>query len=395
MKIDAHIHFTPPELATNLAQFAEREPYWGLLLDPPEGKSIQGWASPDRMLADMDAAGIDKVVIVGEYFQRHASCVARNDQAIELVKRWPDRIVAMATIQPAAGPAALEELERCMDHGLQGVGELNPYAQGIDLFDKRFLQLVERCIERDQPLNLHVSEEIGGYYLGKSTTPLRHYYELACRYPELKLVLAHWGGGLLFYELMPRVRKQLANVWYDTAASPLLYPTKKIFPAALACIDHRKILYGSDYPLLIYPRKMSEPDLRPLPAAIAKLSLAPDVEADIMGLNAARLFRLMPDDDMVETESGALPNGNQPPVGLDLPLSGLMPVPAVAEQWPETVPIFEESGIPWEDRPVPSWEPIVQAAVRVGLGPDGQNRLLSRLNEAANGFVEGDKRDES
>lgn len=389
MKIDAHIHFTPPELAADLAQFAEREPYWGLLLDPPAGKSIQGWASPERMLADMDAAGIDKVVIVGEYFQQHQSCVARNDQAIELVKRWPDRIVAMGTIQPAAGDAALDEFERCLDHGLSGAGELNPYAQGIDLFDKRFLQLVERCILRDQPLNLHVSEEIGGYYLGKSTTPLRHYYDLACRYPELKLILAHWGGGLLFYEMMPRVRKQLRNVWYDTAASPLLYPTQKIFPAALACIDHQKILYGSDYPLLIYPRKMSEPDLRPLPAAIAKLALAPDVEADIMGRNAARLFRLLP-DSVAPAGSGAISKKGELPTGLDLPLSALMPVPAVAEQWPETIPIFEENGIPWEDRPVPSWEPIVQAAVRVGLGPDGQNKLLNRLNEA----VVGDKRDE-
>ncbi|MEM9777322.1 MAG: amidohydrolase family protein, partial [Chloroflexota bacterium] len=292
MKIDAHIHFTPPELKQKLEQFSETEPYWGLLLNPPEGRSIQGWADPERMIADMDAAGIDKVVIVGEYFRQHENCVARNNQAIDLVKRFPNRVLALATLQPTAGDLALDELKRCLGNGLHGVGELNPYAQGVNLLDKRFLRLTEAIVDADVPLNLHVSEEIGGYYLGKSTTPLRDYYALACRFPELKLILAHWGGGLLMYEMMPRVRKQLSRVWYDTAASPLLYPTKRIFKTALTCVSHKKILYGSDYPLLIYPSKMAEPDMRPLPNAIDTLNLEPDIYADIMGENAARLFGL-------------------------------------------------------------------------------------------------------
>ena len=205
MRIDAHIHFTPPELKARLAQFAEEEPYWGLLLNPPNGKSIQGWADPERMIADMDAAGIDKVIIVGEYFRQHDACVERNNQAIDLVNRYPGRVLALATLQPAAGDRAIDELKRCLDAGLHGVGELNPYAQGVELLDRRFLRLAEAIVEADVPLNLHVSEEIGGYYLGKSTTPLRDYYALACRFPELKLILAHWGGGLFFYEIMPRV----------------------------------------------------------------------------------------------------------------------------------------------------------------------------------------------
>ena len=122
MRIDAHIHFTPPELKARLAQFAEEEPYWGLLLSPPNGKSIQGWADPERMIADMDAAGIDKVIIVGEYFRQHDACVERNNQAIDLVNRYPGRVLALATLQPAAGDRAIDELKRCLDAGLHGVG---------------------------------------------------------------------------------------------------------------------------------------------------------------------------------------------------------------------------------------------------------------------------------
>ena len=377
MKIDAHVHFTPPELAAKLDQFAEQEPYWGLLLNPPEGKSIQGWASPERMIDDMDAAGIDKVVLVGEYFYHHDNCVARNTQALDLINRYPERVIALATIQPLAGDKALAELERCLDGGMVGVGELNPYAQGHRMDDPLFLRLVEACVTADLPLNLHVSEEIGGYYLGKSTTPLRHYYELACEFPELKLILAHWGGGLFFYEIMPRVRKQLANVWYDTAASPLLYPTKRIFAQALSAVNHRKILYGSDYPLLIYPRKMSEPDMRPLPRAIDKLGLAPEVYDDIMGLNAARLFvdeRENRVRDLVERPS-LVADGE---AHIDLGLSVAM----VAREWPETQAVFARYGIPWRDETVPTWEPIRQAAVAQGMGATQQERLLDELMEA-------------
>ncbi len=371
MIIDSHIHFTPPELCDRLAQFSEQEPYWGLLLNPPQGKSIQGWASPERMIADMDRAGVDKVVIVGEYFYQHESCVQRNDQAIELVRRYPDRVIALSTIQPQAGQAARDEFQRCLDNGLLGLGELNPYAQGHGLTDPDFLSLVEMCVANNVPLNLHVSEEIGGYYLGKSTTPLRHYYDLACRFPELKLILAHWGGGLLFYEMMPRVRKQLRNVYYDTAASPLLYTTKRIFNSALAAVDHRKILFGTDYPLLIYPGKMTEPDFQPLMDAIRKLDLDPAVYADIMGHNAAKVF-----DPSIAPNAVTIAT----PVASS-EIDGFMPVQLLAETYPETQQVLADYGIPWQDQIVPNWEPLVQAAVSKGLGPNGQQELLDKLKE--------------
>ena len=53
------------------------EPYWGALMgDNPTPHHNSGvglrWSS---LLADMDAAGIDKVVLQGIYFQHHQNCV--------------------------------------------------------------------------------------------------------------------------------------------------------------------------------------------------------------------------------------------------------------------------------------------------------------------------------
>ena len=290
MIIDAHVHFTPPELRDNLGAFFRDEPFWALLLAPgPDGRSLQGWATAERMIEDMDAAGVDKVVLMGEYRRSHEACVARNDQALDIMRRWPDRVIPFAVVQPKAGHAAMDEVARCVDAGMRGVGELGPYGQGYRLDDPEFLRLAEACIKLDIPLNLHANEEVGRYYPGKATTPLVHYYELAARYPELKLILAHWGGGLLFYELMPAVARVLRNVWYDTAASPLMFPTARIFGAALACVAPHKLLFASDYPLRLYPASQQQPDMRPFMDEIDRLGWDEATRSAIMGAECCRV----------------------------------------------------------------------------------------------------------
>lgn len=382
MIIDAHIHHTPPELLEHLDAFVRDEPYWGLLMGGPN--SVQGWASAERLIEDMDRAGVDKVLLMGEYRRRQEGCVGRNDEALTIAQRYSGRVIPFAMLQPKAGQPALDELARCVDAGMAGVGELGPYGQGYRLDDPDFLRVVEACIGYDIPINLHVNEEVGHYYGGKAATPLLHIYQLAERYPELKLILAHWGGGLLFYELMPDVQRTLRNVWYDTAASPLLYPTERIFRAALAAVDHHKLLYASDYPLRAYPRYQKEPDFRPFLAEIDALDLPSDQRDDFLGRNAARVLGFLPDERPIATP----PRTRRVEVILDIAGEEMreivphMALAAVALTWPETQRIFEKHGIPWHDSPVPYWEPIAQAAAAHGLGPDEQAHLLAELNEA-------------
>lgn len=380
MIIDAHVHLMTPMTAAELDDFCRAEPYWGLLLKPPPGtRSIQGWVTPERMLADMDATGVDRVIIQGQYRRTHEGCVAHNDQVIEVVRRWPERVSGFAVVQPLAGSIAIDELDRCLDAGLCGVGELNPYAQGHSLHHPDFRRLVEACIVRHVPLNLHVSEEVGHYYPGKSATPLRDYYWLAGQYPELRLILAHWGGGLFFYELMPSARRVLANVCYDTAASPLLYPTADIFAVALRCLDSEKILFGSDYPLRLYPRRQDEPDFASFLEQVAATDMPPEARRALLGDNAARLL------GMVTPESETPQPPIFPPAGTtspQLPINECMAVTVVAEEWPPTRAVFERHGIPWRDSPVPDWEPIAQAAAARGYSPDLRRQLLEELNAA-------------
>jgi len=102
------------------------------------------------------------------------------------------------------------------------------------------------------PLLLHINERVGHAYAGKGQLGPQEAYALAEGHPGLRLILAHWGGGLPFYELMPSARNALANVWYDTAASPLLYDDRIL--GQVMSWAPRKVLFGTDFPLLTQRR---------------------------------------------------------------------------------------------------------------------------------------------
>lgn len=383
MIIDAHIHYTPPEMKDNLKEFAENDPYWGLLITPdPIKPTEQGWASVGRMIDDMDRAGIDKVILLSLYRKNAEGCRDANNETIDIVKKYPDRVSGFCVFDPSDPEEAIDEVTRCVDEGLIGVGEMNPYALGLRPDHPGFLKVVEAIIDLEIPMNLHVSEEVGHYYLGKSATPMLQYYELAVRFPELKLILAHWGGGLLFFEIMPEVKRDLQNVYYDMAASPLLYPTDAIFKLALNSTDHRKLLFGSDYPLIILPKKQNGVSFIPFMDEIRNLNLDKNIFDDIMGNNMARLLGWLPAD-------GYSKKSNLKPASKfiteikdsSIEITENMSVAAVARMWPETRAVFDQYGINWVDVTVPYWEPIIQAAATRGLGPEKRKKLLLELQE--------------
>jgi predicted TIM-barrel fold metal-dependent hydrolase len=93
--------------------------------------------------------------------------------------------------------------------------------------------------------------------------------------------LAHWGGGLCFYELLKQEAADvLAHVYYDTAASPFLYQPD-IYNVMTKALGKGKILFGSDYPLLPAKRYFEE---------MAKAHLNQGDTAAIQGGNAAALL---------------------------------------------------------------------------------------------------------
>jgi len=259
--IDCHTHCYPAEVATDPRAWAaeHREPHWADLVAPVEQASIQGWATRGRMLAAMDEAGVAQAVLLGWYWENETTCRRHNEIIAEWIAHAPERFIGFAAIHPHGD--VVDQLEAARALGLCGVGELHFGVQGFDELSPGWERLAAWCVEHDWPVNLHATEAAGHEHPGSVPTPLNTFVRMAATAPDLTIILAHWGGGLPFFEQNPRLRNILKNVVYDTAASPLLYEPE-IFRRVVDLVGPHKILFGSDYPLRLFPRKQKMPDIQ-------------------------------------------------------------------------------------------------------------------------------------
>ena len=143
--------------------------------------------------------------------------------------------------------------------------------------------IMELCRDRGCPVLIHTNEPVGHKYPGKSPMTLQQIFNLAERYRDNSIVLAHWGGGIFFFNLMKKeVREGLQNIHFDTAASPFLYEPE-VYSLAVQLAGLDKILFGSDYPLIEPKRYFDE---------ISATGLSSSQQAVIRGENAARLLKM-------------------------------------------------------------------------------------------------------
>lgn len=295
MIIDFHAHLLPQEIGRDPAAFAAIDPYFGYrVIDTPARKSRHSWVTYEQAVQEMKSNGITQTVIQGWPMMSYESCRKQNEYTLEAMDAYPEQLIGFCTVNPNDGVNALREIERCIAAGMKGIGELDPEGQGFRLDDENFLRICDLCIELDIPISLHASEPVGPYYHGKSAVPLQHYIDLAQKKPLLKIILAHWGGGLPFYELMKGMKKSLANVYYDTAGSTLPC-SPKIFKETVNIVGDRKILFGSNYPQVLQSSGEAEPIYAALLETVKGEIKDREVLQNILYHNAARLLGLRPE----------------------------------------------------------------------------------------------------
>jgi predicted TIM-barrel fold metal-dependent hydrolase len=289
---DCHVHLYPPELNSAPAAWAaaQGEPHWARLCTRRrrDGRPVQGFPSVDDLLRELDAAGVARAVLLGWYWEKPDTCAWQNRFLAACARAHPDRLTAFATVQPAAGEVVCRsELERARDEGCRGLGELSPHSQGVDVDDPGLSRVLETAAAWGWPVNLHVTDPASRPYPGRVETPLPDFLALARRHPRTKFILAHWGGLL---PLSPRAAGGLPdNLWFDTAASPLLYEAE-IWQRAGTAVPHGRLLFGSDHPLALYPR---EPDGGGLVRFVAE-ARAGGADAAVLGGNLRQLLPSAP-----------------------------------------------------------------------------------------------------
>ena len=275
--VDFHTHLFPREIRENREKYFPGEPAFELLYATPKARMI----GADGMVAIMEEQGVDVSVVFGFPWKIMETARMHNDYIAAVVAKYPERLKGFCCLDPCDEIAAVE-VERCLDNGLCGVGELAFYRSGIEcVIVDSMAPVMALCRERDVPVLIHTNEPVGHQYPGKTENTLLQIYDLIKRFQDNTIVLAHWGGGIFFYSVLKKeVKDVLCNVYYDTAASPFLYDPA-VYRLAIDSIGVEKILLGTDYPLIKPERYFKEMEA----AVLSK------VEIDrICGGNAMALF---------------------------------------------------------------------------------------------------------
>ncbi len=254
MIIDCHTHIFPPFIRADREPLLNTDPAFRLLYSSAKARLVGAAA----LIEQMDRSGVDRTVVFGfpwsdpELMRRH------NEYIGEAAGRFPDRLLPFVCVNPRT-PQAAAEVERCLASGMLGVGELAFYTEVLNSTVVQILEPIASCCHDYQvPLMIHTNERVGHWYPGKAEASLKVVYEMIQAFPDNRFILCHWGGGLFVYELLKKeARAVLSRVVYDTAASPFLYDPM-IYAVAVQIIGARRILFGSDYPLLLPDRYFEE-----------------------------------------------------------------------------------------------------------------------------------------
>ncbi|MEY4939023.1 MAG: hypothetical protein RIQ93_758 [Verrucomicrobiota bacterium] len=286
--IDAHVHLYPATVDHDPAAWAaaQGESHWAMLCTRrrKDGRPVQSLPTLEGLLAAMDAAGIDRAVLLGWYWEKPETCVWQNRFYANCVRHYPDRLAAFATLHPSAGrDATLGEVRRAQADGLIGLGELSPHSQGFSIANPIFREALALAAELRLPVNLHVTDPGSRRYPGWVATPADDFVALARDFPAVNFILAHWGGML---PLSDARFGGLPNVYYDTAASPLLYDAG-VWQRVVPALGADRILFGSDFPLNLYPQIEVAAEM----AQLLNEAKSAGMPATVLGTNAARLFR--------------------------------------------------------------------------------------------------------
>jgi predicted TIM-barrel fold metal-dependent hydrolase len=281
--VDAHTHLFPPEIVLDRTLHLERDPWFGELYASPNIVLV----TPEDLVASMDEAGIEMSVVCGWPWRDSGLCREHNDFLAEVQRAYPDRIAWLAIVNPVAAGAAAE-IERAVNLGAVGIGELNADAQGFSWErPSEIADTMNSCVQADAPVLIHCSEPAGHAYPGKGTATPDKILRFLEANRELRVVAAHWGGGLPFYELMPEVTELARNVVYDSAASTYLYRFD-IFPVVERLLGAGRMLFGTDYPLLKQHAFLNK---------VLASGLREPALAEVLGGTAMRVFGIGHDRD--------------------------------------------------------------------------------------------------
>jgi uncharacterized protein len=237
--------------------------------------------SIEAMLAQMDAAGVQKVLIaqckMWSYWRKWMYMDTRLEDVLQYTEKYPDRFAGLAGYNPFRIRESLTEIETAVTrHGFKGV-YVHIYGFDIPLDDRKMYPLYAKCVELDVPVSIQVGHVLEAQPSEGGRPMLLD--RVACDFPTLKIIGAHTGWP--WVDELLSVCYKWDNIWFGIDAWMPKYLSPQIVPFLNSRLGQDRCLWGTNG----LPWAES---LRQLDA----LGLKPEVKQKLIRDNALSLFKL-------------------------------------------------------------------------------------------------------
>jgi predicted TIM-barrel fold metal-dependent hydrolase len=251
----------------------------------------------EAMLRQMDAAGVDKAVLLvldGGVGLGEAGITIDEIFALHyrVLQSHPDRFIVFGGVDPRRGMAGFDLFKKgVFDYGFRGMKLYPPMGYAIN--DESLLPFYEICNQLQLPVLIHTGPSLP--ILHNEFAQPATFQSILESYTNINFILAHQG-----YRLKDPVIQQLIrldNVYLDISGFQMLNYKADEIRENLKMIFlknyNKKILYGSDWPLFNLFRPLNK-DIDVLKAIFEEVKNDVPVNAlnNVMHDNAKRVLGL-------------------------------------------------------------------------------------------------------
>jgi predicted TIM-barrel fold metal-dependent hydrolase len=216
--------------------------------------------------------------------ETHTGLKISNAETAAWVSKYPETFIGFGSVDPWKGQVAVDGVQCCADLGLRGM-KFQQATQAFDPTNSRFFPVYEACVRLNLPVIFHTgTTAIGAGTPGgrglrlEYCRPIPYIDEIAARFPELRIIMAHpawpWHDDQL------AVVRHKGNVFMDLSGwAPRYFPASII--QNINTLVQDRVFFGSDFPILTPDRWLAE---------FATLDIRDSVRPKIMLHNAAKFL---------------------------------------------------------------------------------------------------------
>lgn len=156
---------------------------------------------------------IDKAIIIADNVA--GSGCANVDVLLAQYSNNPSIYIVGALYIYKNKPENIQKMEHLLKNKKIIALKLFPGHDKVYPTDKRCLSTYELCLKYNVPVIIHTGINSGDFECAKYNDP-KHIIKIAKKYPELKIILAHYFWPQLDY--CYEMTKDIKNIFYDTSA---------------------------------------------------------------------------------------------------------------------------------------------------------------------------------